>query len=75
MTEKLSVVNNLTSGGPGYSTEVPAKFIMDNLFERQNIGLAAAGATVLLVSALAVIVPLKYAIHLREKLAKGASQA
>jgi len=65
----------LTSGGPGYSTEVPAKFIMDNLFERQNIGLAAAGASVLLVSALAVIVPVKYAIHLREKLSKGKGAA
>lgn len=60
----------LTSGGPGYSTEVPAKFIMDNLFERQNIGLAAAGATVLLVSVLAVIVPMKYVIYQREKLGK-----
>ncbi|WP_421851308.1 carbohydrate ABC transporter permease [Marinomonas sp.] len=58
----------LTSGGPGYATEVPAKFIMDNLFERQNIGLAAAGATVLLVSVLAVIVPIKYAFYLKAKL-------
>lgn len=45
------IVVALTSGGPGSATEVPAKFIMDNLFQRQNLGLAAA-ATVLLLTVL-----------------------
>lgn len=48
----------LTGGGPGYATELPAKFVMDNLFARQNIGLAAAGASVLLVAVLVVTVPI-----------------
>ena len=30
----------MTSGGPGIASEVPAKFVMDHLFERNNIGLA-----------------------------------
>ena len=30
----------MTLGGPGIATEVPAKFVMDHLFERNNIGLA-----------------------------------
>lgn len=47
----------MTNGGPGSATEVPAKFIVDNLFERQNIGLATAASTSLLVMLLAVIVP------------------
>ena len=34
----------MTNGGPGDATDVPSKFIMDNLFERQNIGLASAGS-------------------------------
>ncbi|MBY5974742.1 sugar ABC transporter permease [Ferrimonas balearica] len=48
----------MTNGGPGSSTELPAKFIMDNLFNRQNIGLATAGASVLLITVLAVVVPI-----------------
>lgn len=47
----------MTNGGPGSATEVPAKFIVDNLFERQNIGFATAASTALLVMLLAVIVP------------------
>jgi glucose/mannose transport system permease protein len=47
----------MTNGGPGSATEVPAKFIVDNLFERQNIGLATAASTSLLVMLLAVVVP------------------
>ena len=35
----------MTLGGPGIATEVPAKFVMDHLFERNNIGLATAAAT------------------------------
>jgi glucose/mannose transport system permease protein len=51
----------MTNGGPGLGSEVPAKFIIDNLFERQNIGLATAAATVMLVTVLAVVVPWIYA--------------
>ena len=35
----------MTNGGPGIASEVPAKFVMDHLFERSNIGLATAAAT------------------------------
>ena len=37
-------------GGPGNASEVPAKFIMDNLFGRANIGLASAASTVMLLT-------------------------
>jgi len=47
----------MTNGGPGSATEVPAKFIVDNLFERQNIGLATAASTSLLLMLLAVVAP------------------
>lgn len=47
----------MTNGGPGSATEVPAKFIVDNLFERQNIGLATAASTSLLLMLLAILVP------------------
>lgn len=61
----------LTGGGPGNATEVPAKFIMDNLFERQNLGLATAGATVLVLSVVMAVAPFRYALHVRAR-RKGA---
>jgi glucose/mannose transport system permease protein len=51
----------MTQGGPGTASEVPAKFIMDHLFLRSNIGLASAGAIVMLVPVLALLAPYAYA--------------
>jgi glucose/mannose transport system permease protein len=56
----------LTDGGPGIASEVPAKFIMDYLFARQNIGLATAASTLMLITILAVIVPWVYFRHFRK---------
>lgn len=50
----------MTQGGPGIASEVPAKFIMDHLFLRSNVGLASAGAIVLLVPVLALLAPYAY---------------
>lgn len=60
----------MTKGGPGSSTELPAKFIMDNLFNRQNIGLATAGASVLLITVLAVVIPIFYLRAAQQKKAR-----
>ena len=48
----------MTNGGPGIASEVPAKFVMDHLFERGNVGLATAAATSMLITVVAVIAPL-----------------
>lgn len=50
----------MTNGGPGIASEVPAKFVMDHLFERQNIGLATAAATSMLITVAAVVGPFLY---------------
>src|SRR5687768_16256843 len=55
----------MTQGGPGNSSDVPAKFVMDHLFERNNIGIATAGSVVMLVTVLAVLAPWLYYEHLR----------
>jgi glucose/mannose transport system permease protein len=55
------VVVAMTQGGPGLASEVPGKFIMDNLFGRSNIGLASAASTVLLLTVLALLAPWMYA--------------
>lgn len=54
------LVVGMTNGGPGIATEVPAKFVMDYLFERQNTGLASAGAVMMLVTLIAAATPLWY---------------
>jgi glucose/mannose transport system permease protein len=51
----------MTQGGPGTASEVPAKFIMDYLFGRANIGLASAASIVLLATVLAILAPFLYA--------------
>jgi glucose/mannose transport system permease protein len=50
----------MTRGGPGRATEVPAKFVMDHLFERQNVGLAMACATFMLLTVIVVLTPWLY---------------
>jgi glucose/mannose transport system permease protein len=55
------VVVAMTQGGPGLASEVPGKFIMDNLFQRANLGLASAASTVLLLTVLALLAPWMYA--------------
>ena len=57
----FDVVVAMTQGGPGLASEVPAKFIIDNLFNRANIGLASAASTVLLLTVLALLAPWLYA--------------
>jgi glucose/mannose transport system permease protein len=54
------VVVVMTRGGPGIATEVPGKFIMDHLFDRANIGLAAAASTLMLLTVLIVVAPYMY---------------
>ncbi|GJI87073.1 carbohydrate ABC transporter permease [Duganella hordei] len=60
----------MTQGGPGTASEVPAKFIMDYLFGRANIGLASAASIVLLTTVLAIVAPLYFVRNRRA--AKGA---
>jgi glucose/mannose transport system permease protein len=55
----------MTLGGPGIATEVPAKFVMDHLFERNNIALGTAAATIMLIAVVAVLAPWIYARYIR----------
>ena len=60
----------LTNGGPGISTEVPAKYVMEFLFRRANVGLASAAATVMFIAVIAVVVPYIYLQEFRSKRAR-----
>jgi glucose/mannose transport system permease protein len=55
----------MTGGGPGISTEVPAKFVIDYLFNRQNIALATAAASVMFAAVLVVLGPWLYNQYFR----------
>lgn len=50
----------MTRGGPGISTEVPGKFVMEYFFARADVGVATAGAAVMLGSLVLVAGPLLY---------------
>jgi glucose/mannose transport system permease protein len=57
----------LTRGGPGLSTQVPATFVMEFLFQRANIALATAASTVMLVTVLAFLAPFIYFEYFRKR--------
>jgi glucose/mannose transport system permease protein len=49
-----------TSGGPGISSEVPAKYVYDYMFGAQNLAQGFAASTMMLVSVLIVLIPFTY---------------
>lgn len=55
VVRSYDLVVAMTGGGPGYSTDVPAKFIVDFLFNRANIGRASAAAILLLLTVIAIM--------------------
>jgi glucose/mannose transport system permease protein len=55
----------MTRGGPGIASDVPAKFVMDHFFERNNVGLATAAATMMLISVAAILAPWVYTKYVR----------
>ena len=56
-----------TSGGPGISSEVPAKYVYDYMFSAQNLGQGFAASTMMLVSVLIVLIPFAYLEYGRRK--------
>jgi len=60
VVKSYELVVAMTNGGPGFSSDLPGKFVVDFEFERANIGQASAAATVMLGSVLAIVVPYLY---------------
>lgn len=50
----------LTNGGPGLSSEVPAKYVINYMFEAQNLGQGFAASTMMLVSVAIILIPWAY---------------
>jgi glucose/mannose transport system permease protein len=47
----------LTGGGPGYSSDLPAVFMVATAFQRNQLGLGSAAAVMMLAAVLAVVLP------------------
>lgn len=60
VVKSYDLVVAMTNGGPGNATDMPAKFVVDLTFERANVGLASAGAVIMLTAVLAALAPYLY---------------
>ncbi|MBS0125943.1 carbohydrate ABC transporter permease [Thetidibacter halocola] len=58
--KSFDLVVALTGGGPGYATDMPATFMYAFAFQRSELGVAAASATMMLMTIIAIIVPYLY---------------
>ena len=58
--KSFDLVVALTGGGPGIATDLPATFMYAMAFSRGDLGLAAASATMMLATVMAIIVPYLY---------------
>ncbi|KIC51015.1 sugar ABC transporter permease [Tateyamaria sp. ANG-S1] len=49
-----------TNGGPGISSEVPAKYVINYMFRAQNLGQGFAASTMMLLSVVIILIPWAY---------------
>ncbi len=64
--KSYDLVIALTGGGPGRATELPATFMYSYTFTRNQMGIGATSAVIMLMTIAAIMVPYLYA-ELREK--------
>ena len=64
--KSFDLVVALTSGGPGYSSDLPATFMYAFAFNRNRLGFGAASAMVMFGAVMAIVVPYLYS-ELRSK--------
>jgi len=64
--KSYDLVVALTGGGPGSATEVPATFMYSYTFTRNQMGIGASSAVIMLMTIVAIMVPYLYS-ELREK--------
>jgi glucose/mannose transport system permease protein len=50
----------LTGGGPGYASDLPSRFMYEMAFRRDQLGLGAASAIMMLFTFIAIMVPYLY---------------
>lgn len=60
VVKSYDLVVAMTQGGPGFSSDVPGKFVVDMAFERGNIGQASAAAMAMLATVVITLAPYLY---------------
>lgn len=64
--KSFDLVVVLTAGGPGYSSDLPATFMYQYAFGRNQIGIGSASAMITLMGFIAILIPYLYS-ELRKK--------
>ncbi|MEL6117434.1 sugar ABC transporter permease [Photobacterium sp. SP02] len=64
--KSFDLVVVLTSGGPGYASDLPATFMYQYAFGRNQIGIGSASAMITLMGFIAILIPYLYS-ELRKK--------
>ncbi|WP_210282340.1 sugar ABC transporter permease [Mesorhizobium sp. RMAD-H1] len=64
--KSFDLVLALTNGGPGTATELPSTFMFSATFRRNQMGVGAASAVMMLMTVAAIIIPYLYS-ELREQ--------
>lgn len=68
--KSYELVVALTGGGPGYATELPSTFMYAHTFTREELGMGAASAVMMLATVAAIMVPYLYS-EVRGRRAQG----
>jgi len=63
----FDLVQALTTGGPGLSTQVPAIYVYDLMFQRGQLAEGAAGAIMILLALAVILVPYGFWRNLRSR--------
>ena len=57
VVRSFDVVVALTNGGPGYASDVPARYVFEYFFERGKIGQGSAAAMMMVTTMIVLILP------------------
>jgi glucose/mannose transport system permease protein len=58
VVKAYDIIVAMTNAGPGDASSMPAYFVIDAYWQKQNLGYSSAGATVMLVTTLVLFLPL-----------------
>ena len=67
VVKAYDIIVAMTNAGPGGASIMPAYFVIDAYWQKQNLGYASAGATVMLLTTLVLFLPLVLATVWRQK--------
>jgi glucose/mannose transport system permease protein len=67
VVKAYDIIVAMTNAGPGGASVMPAYFVIDAYWQKQNLGFASAGATVMLLTTLVLFLPLVIITAIRQR--------